>query len=89
MRRILAVFLALLLLPIPARAANGVGYIALTFDDGPSGRFTRRLLDGLKARDVKATFFSAATGWKAIRRKPSESSTRAMRSVSTATATTA
>lgn len=57
MRRILAVFLALLLLPIPARAADGVGYIALTFDDGPSGRFTRRLLDGLKARDVKATFF--------------------------------
>ena len=30
--------------------------MALTFDDGPSGRFTRRLLDGLKERDVKATF---------------------------------
>ena len=30
--------------------------MSLTFDDGPSGRFTRRLLDGLKERDVKATF---------------------------------
>ena len=30
--------------------------MALTFDDGPSGRFTRRLLDGLKERDVEATF---------------------------------
>ena len=30
--------------------------MAMTFDDGPSGRFTRRLLDGLKERDVKATF---------------------------------
>jgi peptidoglycan/xylan/chitin deacetylase (PgdA/CDA1 family) len=32
-------------------------YVAITFDDGPSGRFTRRLLDGLEERDVKATFF--------------------------------
>ena len=32
-------------------------YVALTFDDGPSGRFTRRLLEGLKEREVKATFF--------------------------------
>ena len=30
--------------------------MALTFDDGPSGRFTRRLLDGLEERGVKATF---------------------------------
>lgn len=30
--------------------------MALTFDDGPSGRFTRRLLDGLAERQVKATF---------------------------------
>ena len=31
--------------------------IALTFDDGPSEKCTGRLLDGLKERGVKATFF--------------------------------
>ena len=31
-------------------------YVALTFDDGPSGRYTRALLDGLEKRGVKATF---------------------------------
>jgi len=31
--------------------------IALTFDDGPHGECTGCLLDGLKARGVKATFF--------------------------------
>lgn len=31
--------------------------IAITFDDGPSGRYTGRLLDGLKERNVKASFF--------------------------------
>ncbi len=31
--------------------------VALTFDDGPDGVTTARLLDGLKQRDVKATFF--------------------------------
>lgn len=30
--------------------------MALTFDDGPSGRFTRQLLAGLDQRNVKATF---------------------------------
>jgi peptidoglycan/xylan/chitin deacetylase (PgdA/CDA1 family) len=33
------------------------GYVALTFDDGPSGRFTSRLLDGLAQRGAVATFF--------------------------------
>lgn len=33
------------------------GYIALTFDDGPSGSYSMRLLDGLKARGAHATFF--------------------------------
>ena len=33
------------------------GYVALTFDDGPSGRFTARLLDGLAERGAAATFF--------------------------------
>ena len=31
--------------------------VALTFDDGPNGEYTPELLDGLKERDVKATFF--------------------------------
>lgn len=57
MRRFLVFVLCLCLLPIPAQAAETPKYIALTFDDGPSGRFTRRLLDGLAERDAKATFF--------------------------------
>ena len=31
--------------------------IALTFDDGPHPVYTEQLLDGLKKRSVKATFF--------------------------------
>ena len=31
--------------------------IALTFDDGPNAQYTPLLLDGLKERDVKASFF--------------------------------
>lgn len=31
--------------------------IAITFDDGPSKAWTGKLLDGLKERNVKATFF--------------------------------
>lgn len=31
--------------------------VALTFDDGPDIRYTPLLLDGLKERDVKASFF--------------------------------
>ena len=57
MRRIFAAVLCLLLITGPARAAGTEKYIALTFDDGPSGRFTRTLLKGLRDRDVKATFF--------------------------------
>lgn len=30
---------------------------ALTFDDGPNSKYTELLLDGLKERDVKASFF--------------------------------
>lgn len=33
------------------------GKIALTFDDGPSAIYTPKLLEGLKERGVKATFF--------------------------------
>ena len=57
MRRILALILCLSLLALPVKGAENKKYVALTFDDGPSGRFTRRLLDGLAERDAKATFF--------------------------------
>ncbi len=40
----------------PPAAAAGKKLVALTFDDGP-GPYTGRLLDGLRARGVKATFF--------------------------------
>lgn len=32
-------------------------YVALTFDDGPHSEYTKKLLDGLRERDVKASFF--------------------------------
>ena len=31
--------------------------MALTFDDGPNARYTEALLDGLKEREVRASFF--------------------------------
>jgi len=55
-RKIFAAFLAVCLLCPRCYAAGAEKYVALTFDDGPSGRFTRRLLEGLEARGVKATF---------------------------------
>ena len=55
MRRFLTILLCLSLLPLPARGEE-VTYVALTFDDGPSGKFTTALLDGLYDRGVKATF---------------------------------
>jgi cellulose synthase/poly-beta-1,6-N-acetylglucosamine synthase-like glycosyltransferase/spore germination protein YaaH/peptidoglycan/xylan/chitin deacetylase (PgdA/CDA1 family) len=33
------------------------GWVALTFDDGPDGRWTPKILDVLKAKHVNATFF--------------------------------
>ncbi len=56
MRRILILLCSLAMLAVPARAESGKKYVALTFDDGPSGRFTDRLLDGLKERNAHATF---------------------------------
>lgn len=56
MRRILLFLLCLNLLVLPVRAMDADKYVALTFDDGPSGRFTQQLLDGLQERRVKATF---------------------------------
>ena len=58
MRRLIVLILtAALLGACPCQASPSPKYAALTFDDGPSGRFTQRLLDGLQARDVHATFF--------------------------------
>ena len=56
MRRILACVLILSCVAFPAGAAEDEKYVALTFDDGPSGRYTVALLDGLYQREVKATF---------------------------------
>ena len=57
MRRWIAILLALVLgLGTTARGAEEK-YVALTFDDGPSGRFTRHLLAGLEERQAVATFF--------------------------------
>ena len=44
-RLLLTVLCFLLLCPVGAKAEAGT--VALTFDDGPSGRFTRALLEGL------------------------------------------
>jgi len=55
MRRVLILFLCLTFLILPVRAEE-TKYAALTFDDGPSGKFTRALLDGLYDRGAKATF---------------------------------
>ncbi len=55
MRRVFLLLLCLSLLMLPVRAEDRP-CVALTFDDGPSGRFTRRLLEGLEQRQVKATF---------------------------------
>ena len=63
MKRLLAALMAISLALSCAPSAGAgnttetAGYIALTFDDGPSGAITEKLLDGLAARNVKATFF--------------------------------
>lgn len=56
MKRLAILLLCCCLLCTPVRAANNEKLVALTFDDGPSGRFTRRLLEGLEQRNAKATF---------------------------------
>ena len=57
MRRLLACLLMLSLICLPSQAAEEKKYVALTFDDGPSGRYTEKLLDGLALRGAKCTFF--------------------------------
>ncbi len=39
------------------RYGSHPGWIALTFDDGPDGRWTPKILDILKAKNAPATFF--------------------------------
>lgn len=56
MGKFLTVLLCLLLLTFPVKAEDDEKLVALTFDDGPSGRFTRHLLEGLEQRNAKATF---------------------------------
>ena len=55
MHRFLALVLSISLMVLPVRA-EAPKYVALTFDDGPSGKYTRKLLDGLYDRGVQATF---------------------------------
>ncbi len=57
MVRAVCIFLCICFLGLPVQSAEPAKYVALTFDDGPSGRFTARLLEGLAQREVKATFF--------------------------------
>ncbi len=50
------------LIPVSAESPQDqdkqvLGYVALTFDDGPSGAMTEKLLEGLEKRDARATFF--------------------------------
>lgn len=64
MKKLLVSVLCLLMCLIPAKAESPeeqekqiLGYVALTFDDGPSGPLTEKLLDGLEQRGARATFF--------------------------------
>ena len=62
MKRIFSLLLAMMLIltafPMTASAKQGDKLIALTFDDGPHKTHTPELLDGLKARGAKATFYT-------------------------------
>ena len=51
----------------PAEAESGIKTMYLTFDDGPSEENTSAVLDILKARNIKATFFVVG---KNVRRHP-------------------
>ncbi len=57
MKRFFAFVLCVCFLCIPVCAAKDEKLVALTFDDGPSGRYTRKLLEGLEERNARATFF--------------------------------
>ena len=55
MRRFLTALMCSAFLVMPVHAEE-IKYVALTFDDGPSGHYTAQLLDGLYERGVHATF---------------------------------
>lgn len=64
MKKLTALFLTMVLFCAGTGAGTLEGggqntgkYIALTFDDGPTGTLTEQLLDGLNERYVPATFF--------------------------------
>ena len=64
MKRMISLLLAFALvitlfpaLSLRAEAKTGGKLVALTFDDGPSSKYTTQLLDGLKERGVPVTFF--------------------------------
>lgn len=43
---------------IPVQRENSAKkYVALTFDDGPNSKYTKPLLDGLRERGIRASFF--------------------------------
>ena len=56
MKRFVALIICFCLLWVPVSAAENEKFVALSFDDGPSGKFTRKLLEGLEERGAKATF---------------------------------
>ena len=56
MRRVFIAAILLCFLGLPMEAREEKSCVALTFDDGPSGKYTERLLEGLAQRNVKATF---------------------------------
>lgn len=47
-----------------------IKYVAITFDDGPSGNITKTLLEGLKERNAKATFFICGYRIRSFRSYP-------------------
>lgn len=55
--RKLFMLLALCMLFDVGSAAPQKKVVALTFDDGPTGKYTARLLDILEEKDARATFF--------------------------------
>ena len=57
MKRLICILCLLGIFIFPSEAEEMPKYVALTFDDGPSGRYTERLLDELRRREVHATFF--------------------------------
>lgn len=67
MKKLLCLLAVLALLARPLRAeAAPQRYLALTFDDGPSGELTEQLLEGLAERQVHATFFCLRLSHRAI-----------------------